>query len=197
MSDYRIEVRVKNNNLLRKIAERGYSCVGEFCRLNNHMKWASKIGDFVNLKRSPLNFKGEFLPIVESMCDILQCSPEDLFSEVQLTTALESNKRTLEVNEAEMQFALDSTQEVRSLESTVHRDRIEGKVTELLETLTPKEAKTLSMRFGLGEYTHAHTLEEVAKAQDVTRERVRQIEQKALRKLRHPLRARVAIEYAE
>jgi len=60
--------------------------------------------------------------------------------------------------------------------------------SDILETLTPREAKVLRMRFGIGMNTD-HTLEEVGKQFDVTRERIRQIEAKALRKLRHPSRS--------
>ncbi len=60
--------------------------------------------------------------------------------------------------------------------------------SEILSTLTPREAKVLRMRFGINMNTD-HTLEEVGKQFDVTRERIRQIEAKALRKLRHPMRA--------
>jgi len=59
---------------------------------------------------------------------------------------------------------------------------------EILDTLTPREAKVLRMRFGI-EMSTDHTLEEVGKQFDVTRERIRQIEAKALRKLRHPTRS--------
>jgi RNA polymerase primary sigma factor len=59
---------------------------------------------------------------------------------------------------------------------------------EVLDTLTPREAKVLRMRFGVDMNTD-HTLEEVGKQFDVTRERIRQIEAKALRKLRHPTRS--------
>ena len=59
---------------------------------------------------------------------------------------------------------------------------------EILESLTPREAKVLRMRFGIDMNTD-HTLEEVGKQFDVTRERIRQIEAKALRKLRHPTRS--------
>ena len=63
-----------------------------------------------------------------------------------------------------------------------------GATTDILESLTPREAKVLRMRFGIGMNTD-HTLEEVGKQFDVTRERIRQIEAKALRKLRHPTRS--------
>ncbi len=59
---------------------------------------------------------------------------------------------------------------------------------QVLAGLTPREAKVLRMRFGIDMNTD-HTLEEVGKQFDVTRERIRQIEAKALRKLRHPSRS--------
>ena len=60
--------------------------------------------------------------------------------------------------------------------------------TDVLGSLTAREAKVLRMRFGI-EMNTDHTLEEVGKQFDVTRERIRQIEAKALRKLRHPSRS--------
>ncbi len=66
----------------------------------------------------------------------------------------------------------------------------------ILSGLTPREAKVLRMRFGIGMNTD-HTLEEVGKQFDVTRERIRQIEAKALRKLRHPTRSEVLRSFLE
>jgi len=67
---------------------------------------------------------------------------------------------------------------------------------ELLATLAPREARVLRMRFGIGERSN-RTLEEVGQDFDVTRERIRQIEAKALRKLRHPSRSRALKGYLE
>jgi RNA polymerase primary sigma factor len=81
--------------------------------------------------------------------------------------------------------------EDNNIESPVDRATAEGlreATLEILETLTPREAKVLRMRFGI-EMNTDHTLEEVGKQFDVTRERIRQIEAKALRKLRHPSRS--------
>ncbi|WP_045105137.1 RNA polymerase sigma factor RpoD [Legionella hackeliae] len=78
-----------------------------------------------------------------------------------------------------------------NIESPIERATAEGlreATLEILETLTPREAKVLRMRFGI-EMNTDHTLEEVGKQFDVTRERIRQIEAKALRKLRHPSRS--------
>jgi RNA polymerase primary sigma factor len=69
-------------------------------------------------------------------------------------------------------------------------------VERALSTLSPKEKKILRLRFGIGEDSE-HTLEEVGKRFAVTRERIRQIETKALRKLRHPLRGRALRAFVE
>ena len=69
-------------------------------------------------------------------------------------------------------------------------DNLQGATDDILGSLTAREAKVLRMRFGIG-MNNDHTLEEVGKQFDVTRERIRQIEAKALRKLRHPTRSDV------
>jgi RNA polymerase primary sigma factor len=69
-------------------------------------------------------------------------------------------------------------------------------VKDVLGSLTERERKVLMMRFGL-EDGHPRTLEEVGKEFGVTRERIRQIEAKALRKLRHPSRSRRLKDYLE
>jgi len=71
----------------------------------------------------------------------------------------------------------------------VVNDDLKEKVREVLKSLTPREEKVLKMRFGI-DVASEHTLEEVGKDFSVTRERIRQIEVKALRKLRHPSRSK-------
>ncbi len=66
----------------------------------------------------------------------------------------------------------------------------------MLGSISPREAKVLRMRFGIKMNTD-HTLEEVGKQFDVTRERIRQIEAKALRKLRHPNRAEKLMSFLD
>ncbi|MBR0113488.1 MAG: RNA polymerase sigma factor RpoD [Clostridia bacterium] len=73
---------------------------------------------------------------------------------------------------------------------------LKEQLNEVLETLTPREAQVLKLRFGL-EGGHPHTLEEVGEEFSVTRERIRQIEAKALRKLRHPSRSKKLKDYLE
>jgi RNA polymerase primary sigma factor len=71
-----------------------------------------------------------------------------------------------------------------------------GQTEEVLNTLTPREEKVLRLRFGIGDGCD-HTLEEVGQDFEVTRERIRQIEAKALRKLRHPTRSRKLKSFME
>lgn len=76
------------------------------------------------------------------------------------------------------------------------RTMLHSEVETVLDTLTPRERRVLLLRFGLID-GHQRTLEEVGKRFGVTRERIRQIEAKALRKLRHPSRSKKLRDYAE
>ncbi len=72
---------------------------------------------------------------------------------------------------------------------TVIHINLKEQIEEALKSLTDREGRVLKMRFGLGD-GNEHTLEEVGQQFKVTRERIRQIEAKALRKLKHPSRSR-------
>ena len=73
---------------------------------------------------------------------------------------------------------------------------LKKQLTEVLETLTPREEKVVRLRFGLDD-GKTRTLEDVGKEFNVTRERIRQIEAKALRKLRHPSRSKRLKDYLD
>lgn len=79
---------------------------------------------------------------------------------------------------------------------TVANADLKERVREVLKTLTPREEKVLKMRFGI-DVASEHTLEEVGKDFSVTRERIRQIEVKALRKLRHPSRSKKLLAFLD
>ena len=87
------------------------------------------------------------------------------------------------------------TQGVNPQDAVIHGD-LEDQTRRVLATLAPREERVLKMRFGIGERAN-HTLEEVGQDFDVTRERIRQIEAKALRKLRHPSRSRLLKSFVE
>jgi RNA polymerase primary sigma factor len=92
------------------------------------------------------------------------------------------------------QFIADQDQP--TLYDKVSRELLKDAIGEVLQTLSPREQKVLVMRFGLKD-GKAKTLEEVGKEFKVTRERIRQIEAKAIRKLKHPTRARKLKDFLE
>jgi len=113
---------------------------------------------------------------------------------------LESSRRPLSLEtpvgeDSELgDFLEDKT--VDSPNDSLLSQDLEAHVERALATLSPKEAKILRLRFGIGEGAE-HTLQEVGERFAVTRERIRQIEAKALRKLRHPLRGRALRAFVE
>jgi RNA polymerase sigma factor (sigma-70 family) len=100
---------------------------------------------------------------------------------VALQTAIGDEEATLE------DFIGDSN--TPSPYSDMEKNKVTEQILEILHTLTPREEEVIRMRFGIGA-DRDHTLEEVGKRMSITRERVRQIEAKAMRKLKHPNRLR-------
>ena len=90
---------------------------------------------------------------------------------------------------------IEDKKAVSPIEAAIRYD-LQRQITNILQTLTPREERVLRKRFGIGENTD-HTLEEVGQDFEVTRERIRQIEAKALRKLRHPSRSKKLKSFVE
>lgn len=90
---------------------------------------------------------------------------------------------------------IEDKKAISPIESAIRYD-LQKQINGVLNTLTPREEKVLRKRFGIGEITD-HTLEEVGQDFEVTRERIRQIEAKALRKLRHPTRSKRLKSFVE
>ena len=189
MSDYRVDIKVRNNVFLYRLEKAGYNSIGEMCRINKKMSYASTIGSVVNMTESPFQSDGDWRKPIKWCADKLNCAPEDLFNDSQLYTVLESNKRHVNVSEAEMKFMIEQENNVLSLDDFNKKEKMENMVEDKLNTLTLREEKIIKMRFGLGEFSEPHTLEECGKVFGITRSRIRDIEAKAMRKLRHPSRS--------
>lgn len=198
MDEYRIDFKVRNNVILYKLEKAGYESIGQVCRLHGMMKYVGALGDIVAMKKSPLLPDGEFRPCIIWLAEIVGCAEVDLFTDTQINTILKTNKKSISVNEAEMKFMLESSeQKNKMLEEIVENDQMENSLNKELRTLTLREQKIINMRFGLGEYSRIYTLDECGKEVGCGRNRIRQIEQKALRKLRHPSRAGNLREFIE
>jgi RNA polymerase sigma factor (sigma-70 family) len=182
MSDYRVEVRVRNANILRLMEERGIKTVSELCR--NAQTCNATFGDVINLKKSPVDRKGEWIPSVLKVCEYLFVMPADLFSQEQMTP-LKTNKGTVDLGFEDISRMLDDPTQDPSLR--LERQDIVGAVGTALEKLTEREQKVINLRFGIG--GEEHNLKEIADIFELSCTRVMQIEAKALRKLRHPTRS--------
>lgn len=192
MSDYRVTVKVQNNNILSIIESRGYASMRDFCKKTGFVY--ATLMKMVNLKQPPIDRQGQMRSVVYKLADLLDSYPEELFSVAQMETALEDNRKTFNVSEAEAMFMLQNQQEQKLLEETVLEDQKKKALDTMISTLPPREAKVLRMRFGIGN-GNEYTLEEISNALNVNRERVRQIEAKALRRLRCTGRSKYLEEF--
>ena len=133
-------------------------------------------------------------PKLEELASELELEPAKLrwiLEVAQQPISLESPVGGAEGAELEL-YVEDSTQP--SPAQITYENMLRERVEEVLSTLTPREARILRLRFGLG-HDRPYTLEEVGQKFGLTRERIRQIEGKALRRLRQPGRARLLRDY--
>jgi RNA polymerase sigma factor (sigma-70 family) len=162
--------------------ERGIKTVSELCR--NAQTCNATFGDVINLKKAPVDRKGEWIPSVLKVCEYLFVMPTDLFSQEQMTP-LKTNKGTVDLGFEDISRMLDDPTQDPSLR--LERQDIVGAVGTALEKLTEREQKVINLRFGIG--GEEHNLKEIADIFELSCTRVMQIEAKALRKLRHPTRS--------
>ena len=135
-------------------------------------------------------------PTAEEIAERTEFSPEDI--RWMLTSSKEPVSLETPVGEGEGSEVGDFIEDEKfdsPIEATVRADLSE-QIRKALATLTPREERVLRLRFGIGEKSD-HTLGEVGKDFSVTRERIRQIEAKALRKLRHPVRRRMLEAFSD
>ncbi len=191
VNPYLVKVSIRNNLIIRAIHAAGYRNVSHFCEQNGMGK--TILTALISLKTPPLTKDGEFRDPAKKLMEHLCALPTDLWTTEQLTMELKRNTSTRDVDLNAMLSVLGvNAEEALQLiaPSTPDEDLEEKEKTELvgeiLDTLTPREARVLRMRFGIG--CAEHTLEEVGKKLNVTRERIRQMEDKAMRKMKHPSR---------
>ena len=178
---------------IRQAVSRAIADQGKTIRIPVHM--TEQINRLIRVRRQFMQDMGvepttEELAVemnmpVEKVLDILQLCQEPLSLETPVGEEEDSHLGD---------FLKDENAQipVEVATSILLREQLQ----EILEQLTPREQKVIRLRFGLDD-GYARTLEEVGKEFNVTRERIRQIEMKALRKLRHPSRSRKLKDYLE
>ena len=179
MKDYRVKITVRNDRILSKI-ESEYVSVRNFCMAMN-LEY-QRITDLIR-GTSPINAKGEIRELVKKLMEALGCSIDELFTEKQLKGFVSHNKFETKVDEKDL---IKIKQDIKPLELGM----MEQDVTKVLNKifhkfLTPREERVIRMRFGIGTWSDS-TLEEVGLQFQVTLERIRHIEQNAMKKLSSP-----------
>ena len=135
-------------------------------------------------------------PSVEEIAEAMECEPRKVQWMLRVSWQPLSLEHPVgEDEDSELGNFIENDQEPTPSESA-HSNMLKSKMDELLGTLTPREARILRLRFGM-QNGRAYTLEEVGKKFGLTRERIRQIEGRALRRLRHPRRSRHLRDYLD
>lgn len=184
MTDYRVQIKVRNARLLRAIEQAGHQ-PGQIFAGEVGISYTGHLLPYLNLKRTPFDESGDLRPCAEKLCVFLNCLPDELWSEEQ-RYPLVTNAAEIELSAASVNELLAGPSSCTDPLSLLEKQQAAQAVDSLLDMLTPREAEVLRLRYGIdGE---AMTLDEIAKPMGYTRERVRQVEAKALRKLRSPVR---------
>lgn len=193
MSDYRINIAVKNNRILERMEMAGHKNVNSFCVMFDLSP--TDIGRYVNLKKPPRNKRGDWLPTATRIAACLGCNPDDLWSPEQQYSELVTNKSHVVVEEGRLkQLMVDGSPDILSgfIEDESAK-LLADELNKLIGTLTPREQEIIRMRQGLGPFERVYTAAEVGARFEIGAQRVLQLEARALRKMRHPVRnAKVA-----
>ena len=176
MSDYRVTVKVRNNRILKAMKEIGAEPGQKWCEANGLPY--NQVNNLINMTESPLLKTGALSTSAEKLCDVLGKLAEELWTNDQI--------RPLEKNFTELDMTQDQVMALLPLSETSYiqdfdKKDLEQVIGAALDTLDNKHRKILNLR-----YKEGLSLEEIAEKYDITKERVRQIESKALRILRHP-----------
>jgi RNA polymerase sigma factor (sigma-70 family) len=211
MKDFRLDLKLRNNRILRRIEALGFRNVAQFCKA--HDLHQSELGSLIGLKLSPFQqilvrergvsgavgsepgVKWRLLAL--RLAEIFNCAPEDLFSE-DILRQRAATRASLELDAAQAAALTSSVAEQLAIPPDVQfsRKELAAVIEQQLETLSEKEALVIRRRFGL-DGDDEQTLEGIASGLGVTRERIRQIESRALRKLKYPARSSALAPYLD
>ncbi len=200
--DLRLEMRVKNNVLWHAIFD-VYESVSVFCRAHPEVQHSqSAISDLMRFKSSPFKKNGSYREICVRIASLVGVYMEELFP-AHLYEHITESEKVVEVSSF---AALPGVvrKEILSLHApSEHAPEIlfdlralEERIDSVLTTLTYREREIIKYRYGLCGYEE-QTLEQLGALFHVTRSRIREIEAKAICKLRRPVRSRQLKEFVE
>lgn len=183
MNDYRVNIKVRNNRILEAIERSGAESGGKWCA-EKGLPY-SAVNNLINMTASPILKAGHLTSTARNLCDALDKLPEDLWSDEQIRP-LEKNFTSLEMSHEQIMTLMppEDTTYLTNFEHAIDSKKLVTVMAYATEGLTPQEQEVLKRRF-----FDDMTLEEVGHRLGVNKERVRQIEAKALRKMRHPSRS--------
>ena len=172
---------------IRQAISRAIADKGRMVRLPVHM---SDVINRVIKEKTLLTQKLQKEPSNEELAESLGMSLERLeyiYQVSQDVVSLDSN-----IDNEEETFLVDVIPDITAVNPVTYLENLEyrNKIDKMLKTLTPREERIIKLRYGLEDNT-IHTLEDIAKEFGITRERVRQLEVKAIRRLRHPSRIKI------
>ena len=172
---------------IRQAISRAIADKGRMVRLPVHM---TDVINRVLKEKTMLTQKLQKEPTNEELAESLGMSLERLeyiYQVSQDVVSLDSN-----IDNEEETFLVDVIPDITAVNPVAYLENLEyrNKIDKMLKTLTPREERIIKLRYGLEDNT-IHTLEDIAKEFGITRERVRQLEVKAIRRLRHPSRLKI------
>lgn len=178
---------------IRQTITRAIADQGRTIRVPVHM--SDRIRKLYRVARDLEQEKGE-KPSIEEIAEAMDCEPRKVQWMLKVSWQPLSLEHPVgEDDDSELGNFIENDLEPTPSDSA-HSKLLKEKINELLNTLTPREARILRLRFGL-QNGRSYTLEEVGQKFGLTRERIRQIEGRALRRLRHPRRSRKLRDYLD
>ena len=182
MKDLHVTIRIRNNQIYKRRKALGLTQAQVAAVSEMSLPEFQKLE---NCTGSPLDRMGNWSKQAISLSNFFCEEPELIFSEDVLS--VKKSKITAEINKNTL-LAQTQCKLLETGMDNIEKMELSEATRKALSSLTVREEKVLRMRFGIGENSD-HTLEETSKDFNICSDRIRQIEAKALRKLRHPSRA--------
>lgn len=185
MTDYRLDLKIKNGRLWRAMQEFGYETVADLSRATGICQ--TLLGKYLNLKQTPYGKNGRPKKTADQLSEHFAMPISDLFPDEFLYRPVEKNTFTSLVSHEQVMRLTGSSSSYQP-DEIIEQETDRHNLAMVIESLTEREQMVIRRRFGLNG-SGGQTLREIADDFGVTHERIRQIEAKAIRKLRNPSRS--------